>query len=417
MSEGEARIHEDSVPTPSGTSPRESARRWAAITLAVMGLCISGYLAWLTLTGRFAPGCGSGAGCGEVLGSRWSAIGPVPVSVIATCGYLAILLLYIFQPWQKQNHELWPGALGGLGIVLLGAAGWYIFLQAKVIGAWCPYCMSGHIIGIVLGLLLFIPTLKRRAHWCFALLMGYSLLGMLISIQLTVPATGKSVTLTSDQDFDVTDATGRHLGLLGGKLQLDAADTPHHGPTDGRDVIVLVLDYACPHCREAHEMLESELAERDGLVVFALPASLHEDHNPHLPLDHERFDHSYELALLSLAVWRAAPERWPAFDRWLFEGQPRVYDETRWPRTLQAAETRAADLIGRNAVAGAYTDADLLAQVDRNIDAIGDVLAASPHAAAGLPIALAPHAEEAVYGRFDEPGLLDQLLEAARTNR
>lgn len=412
MSEGETSHHANSEPTPSGTSPRESARRWAAITLAFVGLCISGYLAWLTLTGRVAPGCGSGAGCGEVLGSRWSGIGPVPVSMLAVAAYLLVLTLLVVRPFAAGVCKL---ALCAAGVALIGAAAWYIAVQALLIEAWCLYCLGGHGVGVVLGLVLLAARPMRDL--VVPVRLGVPTVLILIAIQAAIPASGKRIGLPSGSDFDVTDATGRHLGLLGGKLQVDAADTPHHGPTDGRDVIVLVLDYACPHCREAHEMLEEQFSQRDGLVVFALPASLHEDHNPHLPLDHERFDHSYELALLSLAVWRAAPERWPAFDRWLFEGQPRVYDETRWPRTLEAAETRAADLIGRNAVAGAYTDADLLAQVDRNIDAIGDVLAASPHAATGLPIALAPHAEEAVYGRFDEPGLLDQLLEAARTNR
>jgi uncharacterized membrane protein len=401
----------------SGTASVGAARRWAAMTLAAVGLCISGYLAWLSLTGRVAPGCGSGAGCGEVLGSRWSAIGPVPVSLLAASGYTAILVLLLIRPWRLGGIDRWLGVLGALGVTLILAAGWYIFLQAKVIGAWCSYCMGGHLVGVVLGLLLFLPTLRFRIQWAWALLLGYSFLGLLLNLQFNWPATTPSVALPAGQDYDLTDATGRHLGLLGGALQLDAIDTPHHGTIDGEDAVVVVLDYACPHCREAHEMLDAALAEREGLVVFALPASLHEDHNPHLPLDHERFDHSYELALLSLAVWRAAPEQWPAFDRWLFEGNARVYDETRWPRTFEAAESRAAGLIGRDAVAGAYADPDLRARVERNIHVIGDVLAASPHAAAGLPIVLAPHADEAMYGRFDEPGLLDDLLDTARANR
>lgn len=408
MSEGDARKNANSEPT----SPRESARRWAAITLAAVGLCISGYLAWLTLTGRVAYGCGSGAGCGEVLGSRWSAIGPVPVSVLAVAAYLLVLTLLIVRPFGAGVCKL---ALCAAGVALIGAAVWYIAVQALLIEAWCPYCLGGHGVGVVLGFVLL--TARPMRDLVVPVRLGVPAVLILIAVQAAIPASGKRIALPSGRDFDVTDATGRHLGLLGGKLQLDAADTPHRGPTDGRDVIVLVLDYACPHCREAHEMLEEQFTQRDGLVVFALPTSLHEDHNPHLPLDHERFDHSYELALLSLAVWRIAPERWPAFDRWLFEGQPRVYDETRWPRTLEAAEAHAADLIGESAVTEAYADAVLLQQVERNIDAIGGVLAASPHAAAGLPIALAPYADGAVYGRFDDPGLLDQLLEAAQANR
>lgn len=385
--------------------------------LAAVGLCVSGYLAWLSLTGQTAPGCGAGAGCGEVLGSRWSAIGPVPVSVLAAGGYLVILALLAFQPWRTRSRDLWLGVLGGLGVALLGAAAWFIVLQARVIDAWCPYCMGGHGVGILLGALLFIPTVRRRSQWPVAVVLGLVLAGSLIGLQVALPASGYQVSLSNEGDYDQTDATGRHLGLLNGKLRLDAADTPHHGPTDGGTPIVLLLDYACPHCREAHEMLAEQLEAREGLVVFALPVSLHEDHNPHIPLDHERFDHSYELALLSLAVWREAPEEWPAYDRWLFEGSRQTGDVYGWPRTLAAAEAEAADLIGRAAVGGAYSDANLIAQVDRNIAAIGDVLAMSPGAMPGLPIVMAPHASGAMYGRFDEVGLLEMLLEDAEAGR
>ncbi len=412
MSDGGEGAHPEYDPTPTGTPSGGAARRWAAITLAAVGLCISGYLAWLSLTGRVAPGCGSGAGCGEVLGSRWSAIGPMPVSLVAVGTYIAVLSLLVTAPLDQGVRNT---VLCTAGVALIGAAVWYIAVQAVLIDAWCLYCLGGHGVGVTLGVVLLAARPVREL--VVPVRLGVPAVLVLIGLQAMLPASAKRVDLPAGQDFDLTDATGRHLGLLGGKLQLDAIDTPHHGAIDGEYAIVVVLDYACPHCREAHEMLDAALVERDGLVVFALPASLHEDHNPHLPLDHERFDHSYELALLSLAVWRVAPEQWPAFDRWLFEGNARVYDETRWPRTLEAAESRAADLLGRDAVAGAYTDPDLRALVERNIHVIGDVLAASPHAATGLPIVLAPHADEAMYGRFDEPVLLDDLLEAARANR
>lgn len=407
-----ARRPTDMTETTAEDTIADGARRWVGLTLAFVGLCISGYLAWLSLTGRVAPGCGSGDGCDQVLSSRWSAIGPLPVSVLAAAGYTVTFALLLLRPGRRVMREVW---LGAVGVALIGAAAWYIALQAILIGAWCPYCLAGHGVGVALGLVLLCALPLRRL--VVPVRLGVPAVVLLIGVQAWVPASDPRIATPSDGDYDIADVDGRRLGLLGGKLKLDAAETPHHGPANGADVLVLVLDYACPHCREAHEMLDGALASRDRLVVFALPVSLHEDHNPHIPLDNPRFGHSAELALLSLAVWRDAPEQWPAFDQWLFEGSVMADGEPAWPRTLAAAEAEAASLIGDEAVAAAYQDETLVAQFDRNIAAIGEVLALSPDAVPGLPIAMAPYAEGVNYGRFDETRLLDTLLEDARSRR
>ena len=397
-------------------TPLASALRFAGVTLAFVGLCIASYLAWLSLTGQAAPGCGSGAGCAEVLGSRWSAIGPVPISALAACAYLLILGLLILRPGHVASRQR---ALAALGITLIGAAGWYIFLQAQVIGAWCPYCLGGHGVGVVLGCILFFPTLHHCQQWLASLACGIAFTVVLIGIQIAIPASANRIAQPVDFNYDITDSTGRHLGLIAGKLQLDAIDTPHIGPTDGANAIVLLLDYACPHCRAAHEMIGHELTRQPGLVVFALPTSLHESRNPHIPIDNDRFDHSYELALLSLAVWRESPEDWAEFDRWLFEGNDLLPDDgvLGWPRSLSSAERYAGELIGDEKRAGVYADSALVEQIERNINAIGDVLALSPETIPGLPIVMAPFAHSAIYGRFDEARLLDQLLNDAQSHQ
>ncbi|MFI4860712.1 MAG: vitamin K epoxide reductase family protein [Phycisphaerales bacterium JB063] len=390
-----------------------SARRWAGMTLGVCGLAISGYLAWLTLTGRVAPGCGSGAGCNQVLSSRWSAIGPVPVSVLAAGGYVAILGLLVLQPLAAATRRV---LLGVMGVVLLGAAAWYIALQALLIGAWCPYCLAGHGIGAVLGLVLLSALPLRRMTVPFGV--GVPAVMLLMALQVLMPATKEyGIVVPSDKDYDLTDEAGRQLGVLGGLLKIDADDTPHTGPTEGESVVVLFLDYACPHCREAHEMIDEQRPNHPGLVVFALPLSLHETHNPHIPIDNERFGHSYELALLSMAVWRHAPNDWPEFDAWLFSGSESLDGEYMWPRTLAAAEQYAGELIGPERVASAYDDADLVAEYQRNLEALGHVLKMSPDAVPGLPIAIAPFASGAIYGRFDEADLLAAILEDAAARR
>src|SRR5689334_22322385 len=57
--------------------------------LTAMGL--SAYLAWLSLTGGKAVGCGPDSGCDQVLHSRWAYWFGLPVSMLALAIYSLIL--------------------------------------------------------------------------------------------------------------------------------------------------------------------------------------------------------------------------------------------------------------------------------------------------------------------------------------
>ena len=345
-----------------------------------------------------------------MLGSRWSAVGPVPVSVFAVGGYLSILGVLIAS-------GRWAGGrwvLAGLGAALLGAAVWYTALQAFVIVAWCPYCLVGHGVGAVLGGVLISRISLRR--WPAPVGCGVCAVLVLVGGQVLIPANGKRITLPVAGDYDLTEGGERYLGLIGGGLGLTLPQTPHHGRADAPNVVVVLFDYACPHCRETHELLERQRGLRDDLVVLALPVSLHTSRNPHIAVDDVRFAHSYELSLLSLAVWRGAPERWAAFDRWLF-GSGVSGGGGDWPRGLAEARAQAVGYIGEQAVEAALSDPGHIAEVDRNISALGRVRDQSSGVMPRLPVVLSPYASRAVLGRFDEAGQLDALLEDARRGR
>ena len=59
--------------------------------LFVAAMGISAYLAWLSLTGGQAVGCGPDSGCDQVLHSRWAYWFGLPVSMLALGIYSLIL--------------------------------------------------------------------------------------------------------------------------------------------------------------------------------------------------------------------------------------------------------------------------------------------------------------------------------------
>src|SRR5688572_1156350 len=119
------------------------------LLLAAAG--ISAYLLSVSLGGGAAVGCGPGSGCDEVLKSRWAYVLGVPVSALALLMDLALLLTTFAcgaKSSPKQRRGAWeilaPGAL-----MVLGAALWFVALQALVLQRFCPWCMTAHACGAI----------------------------------------------------------------------------------------------------------------------------------------------------------------------------------------------------------------------------------------------------------------------------
>lgn len=104
--------------------------------LAVGGLLISAYLAWVHFAGT-EPVCVAGSeGCQTVQSSRYAAILGVPVPVVGLAGYAALLLAAISRGQA--------GAYLGLGAALVGTlfSAYLTYLEVFVIGAICQWCVA-----------------------------------------------------------------------------------------------------------------------------------------------------------------------------------------------------------------------------------------------------------------------------------
>ena len=129
-----------SNPTDSGQG---KSLLWIIVGLSLVGLLISGYLTWTTLTSASVAGCsGDGAGCSHVLTSVWSKWLGMPVSLFGLLTYVGILAATFFT--TRDNQSWGPTLLLTLTLTAAGSAAWFIGLQFVAIGHICLWCMAVH---------------------------------------------------------------------------------------------------------------------------------------------------------------------------------------------------------------------------------------------------------------------------------
>lgn len=342
--------------------------RWVLIFLNMLALTLSVYLIWHYLVGGPVIGCGGGSPCDRALNSRWSSVGGVlPVSGLASGVYLAMLVasLFIGPATEPPVRRLAWSAMLIFGGAATGGAVWFTIVQKWFIGAFCPYCMATHITGLLLGALVI-----WRAPMQFD--------GDSTDVALTNPALAPDGGIAAPTALDATKAEviGRFptigLALVGVALAgimaasqaaftpkavyrggesrenlptIDPHVAPMIGSPDSAYVVNVLFDYKCPHCQQLHLMLDEAVRRYGGKLAFALcPTPLNTNCNPYIPRNVDEFADSCELAKVSLAVWVARREAFPAFGQWMFSFE----SGDRWkPRTLDAARAKAVELVGQ----------------------------------------------------------------------
>lgn len=333
------------------SSPSWPWWRWVVTGLSALALALSGYLGWHYLMGGALIGCGGGSPCDEVLNSRWSAVaGVIPVSGLAEGTYLALLTASFFigpGTAAPVRRLAWRAMLVLTGAAA-GSAVWFIIVQKWIVGAFCPYCMATHVIGLLLAGLVLWRAPERGSkvgesggHDTRTVRLGYSLhtfafalaglamAGLLAACQAAFPP---PTVYRGGNSQEVLPA-------------IDPHNVPLIGSPDAPYVVTLLFDYKCPHCQQIHSMIEDVIRRYDGTLAVALcPAPLNTECNPYIPQDVEEFAGSCELAKVALGVWAAKREAFPEFDHWMFSAEP----GQRWrPRSLDVARAKAIELVGQ----------------------------------------------------------------------
>jgi protein-disulfide isomerase len=324
------------------------------------------------------------------------------------------------RAWTETTHRRAAGVIVAATTVTAGAAIWFVYLQVAMVENLCPFCIATHACGILIAatVLWNARITGPRAAWMAPIFAGSAVVGILVAGQLLVrPRTYQTDVAQSAPEaacppdravvsnLEVSrDAAGipskqvpsgraegfsnqaSYVGngfptakaspsevqasytapvasppvasfhLPGAWFDLIPTKVPCVGSLTAPHFILMISDYACPHCRVSHNVVSQTLRRYDGKIsLLVLPMPLDRKCNPRL-LETEGTPEPQDCALnrLALAVWCADPGSYAQMDGWLFAAdRSRLEDEAR---------SYAALLVG----AGQLEKADN----DRRIDAV-----------------------------------------------
>ncbi len=280
------------APLPSSAG---GVRRLVAAGLFGAALCVALYLAWQSADGRTMPGCGPESGCGQILTSRWSVAGAVPVSLLGAAAYAFLLLSSLkagpLSPWRRLGEC-------AASVLVLGGALWFMVVQAVIVKAFCPWCCAAHLLASTGAVVLWLARRRERSPaagggpglWEVALPLA-AVAGLAI-LQSRTPEPERIVERTLTESMTAGPGT---VSLYGGRLVLDAASLPVIGVPGAAVTAVALTDFTCPHCRELHHTLTQLAAQRPGqFSTVLLPGAFEAE--------------ARELHRVMLSLWRIDPD-------------------------------------------------------------------------------------------------------------
>lgn len=92
-------------------------------------------------------------GCDEVLKSAYAQLFGVPLSLVGFLCYAAVGVIAVFLAPKKEADFPWAWALFALTTAMLVSSGYFLYLMAVKIGAWCVYCITSAILSTLLWVL------------------------------------------------------------------------------------------------------------------------------------------------------------------------------------------------------------------------------------------------------------------------
>lgn len=295
------------------------------LSLALGATLLSVGLLSQSLWGSTLPGCDAGGGsassCDQVLSSRYSEVFHVPVSLLAVLLYGAVFFVIDGLELRPRDNPsaprwAWP-MLVFAGASAMGAALWFVFVQAVLVKAFCVYCSATHALGATLALLLITAAWSRmsRRLWITCLLLGLLGTATLALAQHLGPAprTMRVQQLGGVPDIDTGPGPDRTISILAGRVRLKPHDYPTLGSPDAPHIVVYLYDYTCKHCREMSRVLrETQQRYGDQLAIVLLPVPLDSACNPRITSTKTVHAGACELAKLTMGLWRIEPETLPA---------------------------------------------------------------------------------------------------------
>lgn len=146
----------------SSNEQSKATHRWFIITLLVVGLL--GFLDSTYLTAKHFVGspvvCTILEGCETVTTSRFATVAQIPVALLGSLYYLAVLLLAVACLDGKHSSLVrFTALLTPIGFL---ASAWFVYVQAFILRAWCIYCLGSAATSTILFIASLVWLLRVR---------------------------------------------------------------------------------------------------------------------------------------------------------------------------------------------------------------------------------------------------------------
>jgi len=127
---------------------------WVVPLLALVGLFVAGYLAYIESTGSEAV-CGPVGDCNTVQQSEYAFLfGVISVGLLGMLSYIAILSAWLLDRWgSEQVADLAKAAIFLMAFIGTLFSIYLTFLEPFVIGATCAWCLTSAVVITALMLL------------------------------------------------------------------------------------------------------------------------------------------------------------------------------------------------------------------------------------------------------------------------
>ncbi len=131
----------------------------------------------------------------------------------------------------------------------------------------------------------------------------------------------------------------RQLSLFPSADPINVYEFPVLGDVEAPNLIVELVDYTCPQCREMYHHIEAARQHYgDQMAVVVRLIALERSCNPYVSRDHPKHKNACKYVRLALAIWHSDPTKFAEFHHWLM-GPEKIPD-------IQEASAFAVELIG-----------------------------------------------------------------------
>jgi uncharacterized membrane protein/protein-disulfide isomerase len=319
---------------------RANSLNVAIAAISCLAAILATFLLVQSVRGAGVPGCGGGSSCDAVLSSRFSRVGPIPVSALA----VPVFLMMSIGALRGS-----PQLLGALAVIASGAAIWFMCVQAFILHRFCAYCTITHALALVASSLIFWEWFQSDTKVMRVIPGAAVLLAAMIAAQLLIKPKLYTVTTTQPVSQSSTPTTSNQISLYNNRVTVDPADWPLFGSRRAQHQVVVMFDYTCSHCRREWPLLQ-QARQHYGtqIALIMIPLPLEPSCNPAIPRVIPEHVNSCTYTRYALAVFRADPSRFEQFHDRVMQGEK--------PPSLEQTRQIAEETIIPSAFAAALSD-------------------------------------------------------------